>query len=231
MPARQNITLLLVEDHHAFREMLAESLETLGYQVCAFDSAETALESDAALDAEIALLDLNLPGEDGLFLAEQLRVKSPKMGIIMLTVRNAIADKLAGYEIGADLYLSKPVGPEELDAAIQALCRRINLSHTVDLTLHHDRCEVCNQNQTCVVLTDEEATLLTALALAPHCKLKFWQLAEKLELDLDSDTLRTNLEKRISRLRQKLMQLEQPASAIKAIRNHGYKLTLSVHLA
>lgn len=233
MLADHKVNLLLVEDHQAFREMLTESLEANGHTVNAYDSAEAALADIEHHSATIALLDINLPGEDGLYLAEQLRQKLPGLGIIMLTVRNAIADKLAGYDSGADIYLPKPIAPEELDAAIKALNRRLNPVQPAELILYHGRSELCAQSEAesqCVVLTDEEIRLFTALALAPQSKLEFWQLAEKLNLDLDSNALRSNLEKRVSRLRQKLTHLNQPATAIKAIRGFGYRLTLRVRI-
>ena len=230
MSAHPTLSLLLVEDHLAFREMLTESLQENGHAVHAFESAEAALAGIAQCQINIAILDVNLPGEDGLYLAEQLRQQLPSLGVIMLTVRNAVADKLAGYESGADIYLPKPVVPEELNAAIKALSRRLDPQQTADIQFNATRCELTNPQNQSVSLTEEDARLLIALAQAPRHTLEFWQLAETLQLDLDSPTLRTNLEKRISRLRQKLTQLEQPATAIKAIRGFGYRLTITVNI-
>ncbi len=224
MSAHPTLSLLLVEDHLALREMLTESLQENGHAVHAFESAEAVLADIDKCQIDIAILDLNLPGEDGLYLAERLRRQLPGLAIIMLTVRNAVADKLAGYESGADIYLPKPVVPEELNAAIKALSRRIGPKQTADIQFNATRGELTNTRNQSVSLTEEETRLLIALAQAPHNKLEFWQLAETLQLDLDSLSLRTNLEKRISRLRQKLAQLEQPATAIKAIRGFGYRL-------
>ncbi|WP_044408821.1 response regulator transcription factor [Thiomicrospira microaerophila] len=226
------LKLLLVEDHLALREVFSEFLTSQGHQVCAHESAEQVLALSAATAFDLALLDLNLPGEDGLYLAEKLRMQSPNIGIIMLTARNSIEDKLAGYTSGADIYLPKPVSPEELNAAIQAVCRRIPKLNHKDLTLYFLTNQLANLQTdiTPICLSIEETRLLTILSQAPQQQLEIWELAENLDLDLDSNTLRATLEKRVSRLRKKLVALAQPASSIKFIRGYGYKLTVSIEI-
>ncbi len=230
MSQHNNIKLLLVEDHLALREVFYESLTAQGYQVAAFESAEDALAAADIDLCKVALLDLNLPGEDGLFLATELRMRTPSIGIIMLTTRNQIADKLAGYEAGADIYLPKPVSPEELKAAIQAVCRRIPNLNEATLTLHFSTGQLVNTHLESVLLSQEDSRLLTLLAQAPQQQLEYWELAEYLKLDMDNVQMRTALEKRISRLRKKLAQLNQPSSSIKAIRGFGYKFNLFVNI-
>lgn len=230
MFTRSSIKLLLVEDHLALREVLTESLQEVGYPVLAYESAEEALATPEALLCDIAILDVNLPGEDGLYLAQQLRYRHAGVGIILLTVRTQLADKLAGYEVGADMYLPKPVTPQELDATIQALCRRMPNVFSADLTLHKPTQELRNTQGQNLLLSQEDSRLLLLLAQAPQARLEFWELAELLELDLDSHTFRANLEKRISRLRRKLTQLGQPATTIKALRGYGYQLNCTVRI-
>ncbi|WP_029511031.1 response regulator transcription factor [Marinobacterium stanieri] len=230
MFARSSIKLILVEDNDVLREMLVDSLESLGYSLVAYDSAESALASPEAQACDVAVLDVNLPGEDGLYLAQQLRYKNAGVGVILLTVRNQLADKLAGYEVGADMYLPKPVTPEELDATIQALCRRLPGVLRADLILHYPTHQLLNAEGLNLLLSPEDARLLVLLAQAPQARQEFWELAEHLELDLDSDTFRANLEKRISRLRRKLTQLGQPATVIKALRGYGYQLNCTVNI-
>lgn len=229
MSKQSALNLLLVEDHPALREMFSLTLQDLGYNVTAYDSAEATLAQSNA-DRQIALLDVNLPGEDGLYLAQQLRFKNPNIGIIITTVRNQVADKLAGYQSGADMYLPKPVTPEELDAAIQSLARRLPEVAPHDLTLTAATLQLSNQQKYAVTLSSDECRLLTALAAAPQQRQEYWELAEKLDLDLDSSTLRATLEKRVSRLRKKLVELEQPSTTIKTLRNVGYELTVKVKI-
>ncbi|WP_417504229.1 response regulator transcription factor [Marinomonas gallaica] len=229
MLTQHQIKLLLVEDHIALREILTEALQGFGYYVEVFDSSESTI-SDWSKESHIALLDVNLPGEDGLYLAQQLRLESPSIGIILMTVRNQITDKLLGYEAGADVYLPKPISPEELHCAIKALARRIpnTLQHV--LTLQHSTYQLSNLSQESVTLTDSECRLLNALSLAPQQRLEYWEIAEKLSLDLDSDTLHTNLEKRVSRLRSKLAKLAVTPKAIKTLRGQGYQLAVSIRI-
>ena len=209
--------------------MITETLERLGYQINSFESSETALEVWPKT-SHIAILDINLPGENGLYLARKLREESPSIGVIIMTVRNQLSDKLAGYDAGGDVYLPKPVALEELDAAIQALARRIPTIQIYDLWLQSNTFKLSNRHQESLTLSSNECRLLTAFTLAPENRLEYWELAETLELNLDSDTLRSNLEKRISRLRKKLDTLFPQSKTITALRNYGYQLNLSVHI-
>lgn len=226
------LKLLVVEDHLALREVFSEFLTNEGHYVTAFESAESALASSDARLFDVALLDLNLPGEDGLYLAEKLRMQAPNIGIVMLTVRNSLDEKLAGYDAGADIYLPKPISPQELSATIQAVCRRLPHLNQAELTLYFATNQLLKSNAdlAAVTLSIEETRLMCMLAQAPQGQLEFWALAENLDLDLDSDKMRAALEKRVSRLRQKLVQLNQPQSAIKSIRGLGYRLTVSVEV-
>lgn len=121
------MNIVVVEDHALLREVTVAALRELGHQVQGVDSAEALPDVLQSFAAQIVLLDLNLPGEDGVSLAQRLRRANPVLGIIMVTARAALNDKLAGYASGADLYLSKPTSVEELGAAIEALSRRILL--------------------------------------------------------------------------------------------------------
>lgn len=222
--------LMLVEDHFALRDMVTESLVEYGYEVFAFESAEDALQLAMIEEVQVAVLDINLPGEDGLFLAEELRTRNPNIGIVILSARNQVSDKILGYSAGADIYLPKPIEPEELHAAIQAVLRRIPTFRPGNLVLDIYQNVLKTPDQKQVQLSPEECRLLIALSQAPDKKLEYWTLAERLELNLDSDTLRSNLEKRVSRLRKKLTQINQPATAIKTKRNLGYQLTISLSI-
>lgn len=119
--------IILVEDHDDLREITVEALAEMGHAV-------RGLADGALLDAEfpefrphILVLDLNLPGEDGISLSRRYRRLHPGIGIIMVTARTQAREKVEGYDSGADIYLAKPVCPEELAAAIQALSRRITI--------------------------------------------------------------------------------------------------------
>lgn len=118
--------LAVVEDHEALREMTMATLaEPPTWLVRGYGSAEALLEDMDRHPLDIAILDVNLPGTNGFSLAQALRRRHPTVGVIMLTVRDAVEDKLRGYDSGADLYLPKPVDGGELRAAVRALARRL----------------------------------------------------------------------------------------------------------
>ena len=117
--------IIVVEDHEALREVTVAALQDMGHKVRGVDRAEALDEELPAFRPHLLILDLNLPGEDGVSLARRVRKAHPEIGIIMVTVRNQLGDKLTGYDSGADLYLTKPTSIEELAAAIQALSRRL----------------------------------------------------------------------------------------------------------
>ncbi len=119
------MNILVIEDHDPLREVTIFALTEMGHKVRGIGSAE-ALNAELEISVpHILILDLNLPGEDGLSLAGRLRRMHPTIGIVMVTARNELTDKISGYESGADIYLTKPTSLEELAAAVNALSRRI----------------------------------------------------------------------------------------------------------
>jgi len=119
------VKIIVVEDHEALREVTVSALQDMGHKVRGIACAET-LNQELQTDCpHVLILDLNLPGEDGISLARRVRKVHPEIGIIMVTARNQLGDKLTGYDSGADIYLTKPTSIEELSAAIQALSRRL----------------------------------------------------------------------------------------------------------
>ena len=118
-----NKKILVVDDDLGLRELLQEYLTTQGYEVEAVadgNEMERALQLNAV---DLVILDLMLPGEDGLSLARKLRARS-KLPIIMLSARGEDVDRIIGLEVGADDYLAKPFNPRELLARIRAVLRR-----------------------------------------------------------------------------------------------------------
>lgn len=117
--------ILVVEDNRSYAEDLAEYLAEIGYQV---ETAFSAGELWSALSrghADLVLLDLGLPDEDGFNLIPQLRRLHPDTGLIVLTARVATDSRIQGLRLGADSYLTKPIKFPELSAHIEALCRRV----------------------------------------------------------------------------------------------------------
>lgn len=119
------LEIVLVEDHDDLRRVTAVLLAERGHHVVGLSSAEEVDDSILLPKPDVFILDLNLPGEDGLDLAKRIRSAQPRVGIILTTVRSELRDRLDGYESGADIYLPKPTDFEELTAAVEALGRRV----------------------------------------------------------------------------------------------------------
>ena len=121
--------VLVVEDETTIREFVVINLKRGGYNVFEAPSGEDALRifEEQGGDFEIALLDIMLPGIDGLTVCRELRRKSSAIGIIMLTARTQEMDKVSGLMLGADDYVSKPFSPSELVARVDALYRRVEM--------------------------------------------------------------------------------------------------------
>ncbi len=118
--------VLVVEDEYAIRDLIALNLGMAGYDVVGAESAEHAIELyNGQKDSfDIALLDIMLPGMDGLTLCGLLRRENPRIGILMLTAKAQEEDKIEGFSTGADDYLTKPFSIKELIARVDAIYRR-----------------------------------------------------------------------------------------------------------
>lgn len=228
MAAQLNI--VVVEDNNDLRTLLSQALRKDGHQVTALSCAEE-LEDQAGSDhADAFLIDINLPGEDGLSLATRIRKTHPLVGIIILSARSALDDKLSGYDCGADIYLTKPISLPELSAALRSFARRrvATLKHLTPEGLTLRKLELQGQ-QTTVKLTAQEAVVLTALARAPAGRLETWQIAELLETDID-ESFKASLAVRMVRLRKKLTDAGAEGLVIESLRNIGYQLTTHVEI-
>ncbi len=224
------LNIIVVEDHDALREVTVAALAAMGHAARGVDCAEALDDELAAFHADILVLDLNLPGEDGIQLARRMRAAQPDIGIIMVTVREQVRDKMKGYDSGADIYLTKPTAPEELGAAIRALSRRIRpevpaadrLSlNRVTLQLHGPRATVDVSNHECL--------LLEAFAKAAAHRVESWQLMEIVAGSTEEMT-KSTLEVQIVRLRKKLEQASAATPTIKAIRGLGYQLCVALEV-
>jgi DNA-binding response OmpR family regulator len=122
----KNIPVAIIEDNEALREALALNLSHRGLTPSAFSDGAA---FDAAMSNgcpwRVLVLDLGLPGEDGLSIARRLRISHPDLGIVMLSGRSAVAERVEGMREGADIYLVKPVESDELEAAIKSIARRL----------------------------------------------------------------------------------------------------------
>ena len=224
------LNLVVVEDNNDLRTLLCNALRKDGHHVTALSCAEE-LEDQAGSDhADAFLIDINLPGEDGLSLAKRIRHAHPLVGIIILSARSALDDKLSGYDCGADIYLTKPVSLPELSAALRSFARRrlATFKHITPKGLTLNKLELQGK-ETSVKLTAQEAIVLTALARAPASRLETWQIAELLDAEVD-DSFKSSLAVRMVRLRKKLTDAGAEGLVIESLRNIGYQLTTHIEI-
>ena len=227
-----HLSIVLVEDNDDLRELTAEALRGEGHRVVALSCAEELEDHAAGAASDVFLIDLNLPGEDGFSLARRIRQAHPLVGIIIISARSDLQDKIVGYDSGADWYLPKPVAFGELSAALKSFARRRQAQQVESVTpaggLRLHQRELHGPTGS-VRLTPAEETLLTALARAPSGRLENWQLLELQGLD-SADVSKTSLEVRITRLRKKLSQVGAQGLCLESIRGVGYQLNVPVQV-
>jgi DNA-binding response OmpR family regulator len=228
MDSRLNI--ILVEDNDDLRQATVEALQAMGHDVRGVDCAEAMDDELGAFRAELLVLDLNLPGEDGISVAQRIRATAPDIGIIMLTARNQLSEKLQGYDSGADIYLTKPTSVQELGAAIASLARRIRprVPPAQALSLNTLTLQLRGPLGALDV-SDHEATLLSAFAKAKDRRLEHWQIIE-LAGKLADEGSKNAIEVQVVRLRKRLEQAGAVAPTIKAIRGTGYQLCIAIEI-
>jgi DNA-binding response OmpR family regulator len=165
-------TVLVVDDEPKIVEVVGDYLRSAGFSVTAAADGERAVALARARPPDLVLLDLGLPGLDGLDVARELRRASP-VPIIMLTARGTETDRVVGLELGADDYLVKPFSPRELLARVRAVLRRAEGSHTErerfvvgDVAVDTSRRQVTVGDRV-VDLTATEFDLLAELARQP----------------------------------------------------------------
>lgn len=230
-PIAKPLNILVVEDHDDLREVTVQALAARGHNARGIDCAEDIDETMGHFSPDLLLLDLNLPGEDGLSVARRLRAAQPSLGIIMVTARDQAQDVMRGYGSGADIYVTKPVTPDELGAAILALTRRL-YPPTRDehrLVLNPQTMQLTGPNAQ-VDVSAQDHLILSALARARNHRLETWQLLEVLDKPADEPETRA-LVVHVVRLRKKLELAGATGPTIKAIRGVGYQLCLELSLA
>src|ERR687885_2642774 len=124
------MALLVVDDERSIREAVARALRANGYDVALAPDGETALHSVYALRPQAIVLDVMMPGVDGIEVCRRLRASGARTPVLMLTARDAVDDRVAGLDAGADDYLVKPFALRELQARLRALLRRTETART-----------------------------------------------------------------------------------------------------
>ena len=223
------LNIVIVEDYEILRESLVEAMVAAGHHVAAFDSAEAFWSGCGLGTVDVMILDLNLPGEDGITTSRRVRSKFPDIGIVMLTARGEPDERRIGYEAGADIYLSKPSSLVELTAAIGSIARRLEQRVIRNKTLVFDAVELTISGcLASVSLSAFESNLLMEFTRALDGKLGIDCIADL--LGNEGDVSKAAIEVRILRLRKKMIAAGASGQPIKAVRNQGYKLTVRMNV-
>jgi len=226
--ASPQLNIVLVEDHDILRQMLKQALEEVGHQVTALSCAEELEDEARGTMADIFLIDLNLPGEDGLRLTERIRAAHPLIGIIILSARRLPEERTRGYVCGADIYLSKPASLDELRAAVSAVSRRLRPStRQSTFRLNPHQLQLTSPSGASVELSPRESDLLVAFCRAPSYRLDQSLMIDLLHKDAASHP-KSALELHILRIRKKLAQLGVTGPGIQSIRGWGYQLCVNL---
>ena len=225
--------LLLVDDNAKLCRMVKEYLEPLGYQVSVAYTGPDGLEKALHGDFHAVILDVMLPGMDGLTVLKQIRAQSA-VPVVMLTGRGETADRIAGLELGADDYIPKTFSPRELVARLRAVIRRsmITAAQTRqapqpaivagDITIEPEKRMAAYRSQP-LALTPTEFDLLASLARdCGRIKTREQLLLEVADRDFES--FDRSIDVHISSLRKKLGDDPRKPQIIVTIRSAGYML-------
>jgi len=225
------LVIAVVEDHDDLRDAMVDALSSRGHKVLSMSDAEQFAETVARVSVDIAIIDVNLLGEDGLSLTKRLHHAQPGLGIIIASAHGLVQEKTKGYESGADIYLTKPIALQELVAAVHALGQRVKVSDTSALAqLQFAQLQLIGPRGASVAMPWHEAVLLRALILAQDHQVEYWQLIEVMGKNTTEYT-KAALELVVVRLRKRMQSVGFEQNVITAVRNKGYRLLVNVSLS
>jgi two-component system, OmpR family, response regulator len=232
--------ILVVDDDAEIRNLLCDYLRRNGYRATAVADGKAMWAARSRARYDLIVLDLMMPGEDGLTLCRRLRAESD-VPVIMLTARGEETDRIVGLEMGADDYLAKPFSPRELLARIKSVLRRYrslpqNLradearrirfaGWTLDTVARH----LISPEGVVAPLGGSEYQLLRVLLSHPNQVLTRDQLM-LLAKGRESDPLERSIDLQVSRLRHRLGDDHAEPRIIRTVRGQGYALTVTVEL-
>ena len=222
--------ITLVEDDDALAELVSDYLTMQGYQVSVVARGDIALDAISQQQPDLVILDIMLPGKNGLDVCRELRSQS-SVPVIMLTARTDEIDQIVGLEVGADDYICKPVQPRLLLARVNSLLRRANTTPSQShAEVQHYRfgalqINIAKQevtlNSEVVTLTTNEIELLSFFASRPDQVLSRDELMNQLR-GFEYDGLDRTVDMLVSRLRRKLERNAATPERIKTVWKKGY---------
>lgn len=236
--------ILIVDDDPEIRDMLVAYLQRQGLRASGASNGRQMRDRIARDRVDLLVLDLMLPGEDGIELCRELRAPGrPSLPIVMLSARSDEADRILGLELGADDYLAKPFAARELLARVSAVLRRTRMMPPVisaelpqphlrfgEWTLDTIARHLVDGAGLVVMLSGAEYRLLRVLLDHPQRILTRDQLLQ-LTRGRDSDVFDRSIDLLVSRLRQRLRDDPREARYIKTVRHEGYVFCMPVQAA
>jgi two-component system OmpR family response regulator len=233
------IHVLAIDDDPLVRQMIVDYLGDNDIQVTALSSGQAIADAMARHTIDLLILDLKMPGEDGMQIARNLRAASD-IPIIILTGRKDEADRVMGLELGADDYLTKPFSPRELLARIRALLRRSRARETVADGLTRVRAyrfagwelnvrlrRLTSPRGETIAITNSEFNLLVAFLASPQRVLSREQLLDSSRLHND-EVYDRSIDVQVGRLRRKIEPKESRTELIRTERGAGYVFAANV---
>lgn len=229
--------IVVVDDEPDLRHLVQSYLTKHGMSVSAASGGDELRALMAERPVDLAILDVNMPGDDGIKIAHELRRRGP-IGIIMLTANSDTVDRIVGLEVGADDYVTKPFDPRELLARVRTVLRRIAPEAQMNTAtmgrevrvgechLNLDSRKLYRGDGTELPLTAMEFDLLQAFVRHPNRVLTRDQLLD-LAHDKEGDVFDRSIDTRIVRLRQKIEADPRRPQAIKTMRGAGYMFVSS----
>lgn len=223
-------SILVVDDETEVRDMLSELLVSHGYRVLVAASSAEARCLMQRAGAQLALIDISMPGEDGMSLAQHLR-SHHSVPIILVTAKASVVDRVAGLELAADDYVVKPFDPRELIARIRSVLRRTSMSPAVETDENRIRFGRCvldvrshrlyDEDSSEIAITSMEFDLLLAFARRPNRVLSRDEILN-LTQNRDWHPDDRSVDIRIARLRRRIEHDPDKPQAIRTVRGVGY---------
>ena len=233
MPKHQYSNILIIEDDAGIAEMLRFFFSSQGMRAAVAEDGNQGLEMIASFQPDIIILDVILPYVDGLTLLEKLRRDNISVPVILLTEKNRVEEKLKGFDLGADDYVTKPFSLRELYARVRAILQRAGNAQSVDnpraitiapLTIDPLAREVSLADGSKVVLTKTEFNILYFLAEHINQVVPHGIILEKI-LGYDPNSQTKALVMHIANIRKKLKSRDVTTLQLQAVPGIGYKLT------
>lgn len=217
--------IMTVDDDDRLRDLIKRFLTREGYDVTTAKDAASARKLMATMTFDLVILDVMMPGEDGLSLLKSVREKKQDTPIILLTARGQPAERIEGLKIGADDYLSKPFEPEELALRINSILKRAAPEAPVEeiklagMIFHVGKGELRKDGRL-VRLTESETQLLSILAQRAGSAISRHELAM-----LTAAGVERSVDVQVTRLRRKIERDPREPVHLQTVRGVGYRLT------